>query len=144
MENNPITFLLTERAAYWIGYPIKENFDWNNREAPDQMKQYIGDGTTPDRLFTVTLKARYILDMVRALMDRNLQVAYDDYRSIILNAPSIPGYTSLQTQMVNKSNTVGPEQDTAKWLIDQYNTIKAWYKDKYDQAKVELVTWVNN
>lgn len=144
MENDPITFLLTERAAFWVGYQVQVSFDWNNRNAPTQLKQYIGDGTTPDRMFTVTLKSKFILDMVKGLMESRLQMAYDDYRSIILNQPSIPGYTSLQTQMINKANTVGPEQDTAKWLIDEYNNVKNQYVIDYTNKKNSLIAWANN
>lgn len=144
MENKPITFLLTERAAFWIGYPIQKTFDWNNRNAPTQLKNYIGDGTTPDRVFTVTLKAKLILDMVRTLMDSKLQVGYEDYRSIVLNQPAVPGYTALQTQMVQKANGSSDEKETAQWLIDQYNIMKDEYKYQYDYNKATLIEWANN
>lgn len=144
MENDPITFLLTERAAFWIGYPIQTSFDWNNRDAPTQLKQYIGDGTKPDRMFTVTLKSKFILDMTKQLMAAHLQMAYDDYRSIILNAPNIPGYTGLQAQMVQKANTAGPEQATAQWLIDEYQKIKDQYNVDIQNAKNSLIAWANN
>ena len=144
MENNPVTFLLTERAAYWIGYPLMKNFEWQNRDAPDKLKEYIGDGTKPDRMFTVTLKARYILDMVKTLMLAHLQSAYDDYRAIILNLPNLPGYTGLQAQMVQKANAGTEESPTAQWLIDQYNAEKARYKGEYDTKKSDLIAWANN
>lgn len=144
MENDPITLTLMEKAAFWVGYPIQKSFDWNNRNAPTQLKTYIGDGTTPDRVFSVTLKSKYILDMVIGLLNSHLEIGYADYRSIILNQPAVPGYTALTTQLTQKANGSSSEKDTAQWLIDQYNILKANYKTAYDDQKAELIAWANN
>src|SRR4029078_10634030 len=144
MENDPITLTLTERAAFWIGYPIQTSFDWNNRNAPTQLKTYIGDGSTPDRLFTVALKSKYILDMMEGLMVSRLEMARVDYNAIILNQPALPGYTALQTQIAQKANGSSSEKATAQWIIDSYNEMKAAYAQEYTYKKDSLVAWANN
>ena len=60
-SDSSITLVLTQRTAYWVGAYIKNRFEWSERNAPTQLRNYIGSGADEDSVFTVTFKSKYLL-----------------------------------------------------------------------------------
>lgn len=120
--DSTITLTLTQRSAIYVGQYIKTNTSaaWTNRLTPSVLRPYIGSGSNLDSTFSVTLKADYIRGMIELLLGSQNEVVQADRRSIIDNAPSVPGYTALSTQIVNKANGNSSEKQTAIYIRDYY------------------------
>lgn len=137
-----ITLQLTQRCTYWIGQYVKTSFQWSERNAPTQMKDYIGSGNNPDSIIaSVTFKAKYLLGGLDALISQPLQVAYTDYRAIVLNAPPVSGYTSLVTQINTIASGSGSQNLTAQWLKDRYSERVAAFDALYQEQKKSVIIW---
>lgn len=137
-----ITLQLTQRCTYWIGQYVKTSFQWSERNAPTQMKDYVGSGNNPDSIIaSVTFKAKYLLGGLDALISQPLQVAYADYRAIVLNAPPVSGYTSLTTQINTIAAGSGAQKNTAQWLKDRYAERVAAFDALYQEQKNQVIIW---
>jgi len=136
-----IQLQLTQKMAYWIGHSIMVKPDWANRTAPDVLRAYIGNGHKPDSLFVGNFKARYIMDGLETLLQARTSLGKDDYRSIVLNQPSILGYTGLGAQIVAKANQGDP---VGIFLRDWFNARLADFQSLYDANKQSVVDWSNN
>ena len=141
--DSSITLTLTQRTAYWVGQYIRVSFQWNERNAPTQLQPYIGSGNAPDSLLgTVQLKAKYILGAMDALISQPLSVSYTDYRKIMMNQPSTPGYTALITQVNTKANNINdPQHLVAQWLSEQYQARTAAFENLYNEQKTNVIIW---
>ncbi len=119
-----VTVQLTQRAAWYIGFYIKnlplDNI-WENRLTPTTFKPYVGSGTNPDSLYSVSVKSSYIKGMVELLLSGQNEVVQTDRLSIINASPTIGGYTSLATQIVNKAAGNTSEKLVAQYILDFYN-----------------------
>jgi hypothetical protein len=141
------TFQLSQRAALVIGHYIKTlpaEAAWGNRNAPTTLKNYVGTGTRQDSLFTVTLKAIYITGMIDILLTASNEVIQADRLSIINNSPTIPGYTSLASQVVSKAAGNTSEKQVAQYILDYYNAKVAEALNINTNRKLEVVQWANN
>jgi len=138
-----ITLTLTQRTAYWIGQYVKTSFTWSERNAPSQLENYIGSGTNPDSLIvSVTFKSKFLFGAIDGLISQPLQVAYTDYRKIMLNQPSVVGYTALPSQVTTKANNLSdPQHLTAQWLSEQYQARTAAFDALYNEQKASVITW---
>lgn len=139
--DSSITLVLTQRTAYWVGQYIRTNFQWNERNAPNDLKISIGSGNNPDSVFTRTFKAKYLLWAMDAIISQPLGVSYTDYRSIVMNQPSVPGYTALVTQINTIANGNGAQKLTATWLKDQYALRTTSFDNLYLEQKNKTVQW---
>lgn len=137
-----ITLQLMQKTAYWIGQYVKTQFTWSERNAPTQMKDYVGSGNNPDSIIaSVTFKAKYLLGGLDGLISQPLQVGYNDYRSIVLNAPAVPGNTSLTIQINAIAAGSGPQKNTAQWLKDQFALRTAAFDALYQEQKNQVIIW---
>lgn len=140
--DSSITLTVLQKNCYWIGQYIKTSFAWTERNAPSQMKDFVGSGNNPDSIIgSVTFKAKYLLGGLDALISQPLQVAYADYRSIVLNAPTISGYTSLTTQINTIASGSGAQKNTAQWLKDRYTALVSVFDAQYQDQKNQVITW---
>ena len=137
-----ITLTLTQRASYWVGQYVRESFKWSERNAPTQLKNFIGSGSNPDSLFTTTFRAKYILGAMELMVSQPLQVSYIDYRYIFFNQPAVGGYSPLTTQINTKANnTNDPQRLTAQWLRSRYQERVDAYEALYNEQKNETIRW---
>jgi hypothetical protein len=140
-DDSTINIQLTQRAAYWIGNGVRISPEWSNRKIPDIFKSYVGNGTKPDSLFTVTLKAKFLIKGIDLLMGSRTQVGMNDYRSIISNLPSVQGYTGLAAQITAKAS----QGDlTAAYIRDWYNSKVALFQALYEAEKAAVIEWSKN
>jgi hypothetical protein len=140
-DDSTITIQLTQRAAYWIGNGVRISPEWSNRKIPDIFKSYVGNGTKPDSLFTVTLKAKFLIKGIDLLMGSRTQVGMNDYRAIISNMPTVQGYTGLASQIVTKAS----QGDlTAIYIRDWYNSKVALFQALYEAEKAAVIEWSKN
>lgn len=143
--DSALTITATQKLSYWIGAHIKNNFQWSERNAPTQLKNYIGSGTNPDSLIVgVTFKAKYLAGALEALISQPLQVSYADYRSIVLGMPSITGYTNLVTQINAIASGNSAQKNTAAWLKDKYKERTDAYTALYEEQKQQTIEWSRN
>lgn len=140
-QDSTITLQLTQRTAWWITKALE--LQWDNRKLPDVLRAYVGSGTRPDSLFTVTLRAGLVRNGMELLLTRPLLLAIDDYRSIVLNQPAITGYTALATQINTKANGNSSEKQVATWLRDWYLDRVATFQGLYNEEKAEILKRVN-
>lgn len=141
-EDSTITLMLTQRTTYWVGQYVKTKFEWSERNAPTLLKDYVGSGEAPDSLIaSVQIKAKYLLGALESLISQPLQVAYSDYRAIVLNQPAVSGYVSLTTQINNKANGNGAEKNVAVWLKNKFAERTAAYDALYTEQKTKVVEW---
>lgn len=133
---------LTQRTAYWFGQYVRTSFTWSERNAPTQLKNYIGSGTNPDSVMAnVTFKAKFLLGAMDALISQPLQVSYQDYRAIVLNMPAVGGYTALVTQVNAIAAGSSPQKLTAQWLKDRFAERTAAFDALYLEQKTQVVQW---
>ncbi len=140
-DDSTINVQLSQKMAYWVGNGIRLSPEWSNRKVPDAFKAFIGNGAKPDSLFTVTLKAKFLIKGIELLLSSRTQIGVSDYRSIILNQPAIVGYTGLASQVATKA-TQGDL--TAIYIRDWYNERVAFYQSIYDAEKAAVVDWSKN
>lgn len=138
--DSTITLQLTQRVAYWVAKGITITAD--TRKTPDILTGYVGSGTQPDSLFTVTLKAGLLRNGLELLLTRPLLLTLTDYNSIILGVPAIPGYTSLKNQIVSKANGNSDEKQTAIWLRDWYIERESHFATQYEAEKNRIIKLV--
>lgn len=145
-SDSSITLTLTQRCTYWIGQYVKTQFTWSERNAPTQLKNYVGSGNVPDSIIaSVTFKAKYLLGAMDGIISQPQGVSYSDYRSIVLNQPAVPGYTGLVVQINNKANSgTDPQRFVAQWLKDKYSERTAAYDALYVEQKNAVVEWSKN
>ena len=136
-EDSTLTIQSTQRFAWWVTKSIQINAD--NRKLPDVLRNYVGSGTRPDSTFNVTLKAGLIRDGMELLLTRPLLLSYNDYRSIMMNQPSIANYTRLDQQITTKA-TQGDK--AAIWLRDWYVERLKNFTDLYDEEKARIIRLV--
>lgn len=144
--DSAISIVGTQRLAYWIGQHVKQSFAWSNRNAPTILQPYIGSGTRPDSVYNVTLnKASFLYEALDLIISQPLQISYADYRSIMLNTPSIPTYQGIIAQIIAKANNANdPQQQTAIWLRDKYQTRTAKLDAVYQDQKQSVIEWSRN
>lgn len=135
-----ITVQLSQRSAYWIATHVRNNFSFDVRKMPEILAPYVGSGTRPDSLFSVTLEAKYITGLVELLFSSATAVAIDDYNSIIYNTPTVPGYTALATQVVTKAAS-GNQRATAQYIVDYFNRRKADFNAVRAEYVNKIVNW---
>jgi hypothetical protein len=144
-NDTTITLQLTQRAALYIGRSIQQSFSWQNRNAPTQLKAYIGSGANYDSLVgNVSVKASYVKGMIEMLLNLSGAIVEADKLSIINNSPSIPGYTALANQIVTKANGSSSEKQVAIFIRDYYNERVAAYGAVRLEAINSTVQWANN
>jgi len=145
--DSTITLTLTQRTAWWIARGMKDNFNPDNAEeyftVRAALKKAVGSGNNPDSVFTATIKAVYIKNAMELLVSRQLTFSIDDYNSIMLNSPSIPGYTALQNQIVSKANGNSAQKQTAIWLRDWFIERKQNFAELYTEEKARIIKWAN-
>lgn len=140
--DSSITLTLTQRTAYWIGQYVRVSFTWSERNAPTQLKNYIGSGSNPDSVMTnITFKSKFLLGAMDALISQPLQVSYADYRAIVLNMPAVGGYTALVTQVNALAAGNGAQKLTAQWLKDQFALRTAAFDALYIEQKNTTIQW---
>jgi hypothetical protein len=132
-----ITITATQRFAWWVTKSIQINAD--NRKLPDVLTRFVGSGTRPDSIFTVTLRAGLIRDGLELILTRPLLLAYNDYRSIMLGQPTISGYTRLDTQIINQANQ---GRGAAIWLRDWFVERTANFNSLYNEEKERVLKLV--
>jgi hypothetical protein len=135
-----ITVQLSQRSAYWISTHVLNNFTFDVRKMPEILAPYVGSGTKPDSLFTVTLEAKYVTGLIELLFSSATAVAIDDYNSIIYNTPTVPGYTALATQVVTKAAS-GNQRATAQYIVDYFNRRKADFNAVRAEYINKIVNW---
>jgi hypothetical protein len=133
-QDSTITIQATQRLAWWAANSI--DLSWDNRKAPDAFRLAVGSGTRPDSVFTVTIRAGLLQRTLENLLTKPLLLVYNDYRSIILNQPSIPGYTRLDTQIITQANQ---GRGAAIWLRDWYNSRVSQFTAAYDEEKARIL-----
>jgi hypothetical protein len=143
-SDSNITLQLTQRAALYVGRGIQQSFTWNNRLAPATLKNYVGSGLQLDSLFSVTLKAGYIKQMIELLINGSNEAVQVDRLSIINNSPAIPGYTSLASQIVTKANGNTSEKQVAIFIRDYYNQRVADFAAVRAEVISDVIKWANN
>ena len=134
-----VTIKGTQRLAWWITKSIQLNLD--TRKLPDVLKNFVGNGTKPDSVFTVTLKAGLLRDGMELLLTKPLLLSINDYNSLILNTPAITGYTALGTQLTAIANN-GQQKNTARWLLDWYNDRVNDFSKLYTEEKNYVIKLV--
>lgn len=140
-----ITLTLTQRAAVYIGFTIKHNQEiWPNRNAPTQLRNYIGSGNNLDSVFSVAVKASYITQLIQQLLTGQNEVVQADRISIINNSPSIPGYIALTTQIVAKANGSSSEKNVAIYVRDYYNSTVSQLAAARQSLINQVVIWSRN
>ena len=97
--NNQMPLVLPVKAIILYGYYLQNNFSWANRLAPDVLKPYIGSGTKPDSLVSISFTAKQISDFPQNIQGERYGAIYNYARSIFENVPAISGYTSLINQL---------------------------------------------
>ncbi len=143
--DSSITLTLTQTAAYWVGVHARANFEWKERMSPSIIGPFISNGTNPDSVFMVTIKASWILGAVERLISQPLALVLTDYNKILLNQPAIPGYTALGTQIGNKAaNPNDPQRFCAAWLLTMYQNRITDYTNLYNSEKATIVSWGKN
>lgn len=143
--DSTITLTITQRFTYWIGTGIRTDFDWNNRNAPTQLKNYIGSGLNPDSIISqLSFKAKFVLKAMDAMIAQPLQVGYQDYRAVVLNQPTLPGYTSLNVQISAKAAGSSSEKNVAQWLKDKYQERVTAYDALYAEQLQQTINWSRN
>lgn len=144
-QDTLITVQLTQRGALYIGYYVKQGYErWGYRLAPATFKPYIGTGTHLDSLFTVQLKAFYLTGLIETLLTRQNEVVQADRLSIINNSPSVPGYTSLASQISTKAAGSTSEKNVATFLLNYYNRRITELAALRSQIITDVVNWANN
>ena len=138
-----ITVQLTQRSAYWIGQYIQTSFNWKDRLAPDVLRPYVGSGTKPDSIFTVSMRASYLTGLLERLLSVPTAVAYEDYNAIIYNQPAVVGYVALANQVVIKANGNTSEKQVSQWVVDYYNRRMGDYGKLYTEQKNNVIKWSN-
>lgn len=141
-QDTLITLTLTQRSAIYIAYNIKQRGEvWQNWLAPSTLKPYVGTGTHMDSLFSVVVKASYITGLIDLLLTGQNEMVQADRLSIINASPSIPGYTSLATQIVNKANGSSSEKNVATYVLNYYNAKVASLSALRTQVITDVVKW---
>lgn len=143
-ENNPITVTLPVKAIVLHGYYAQLQFSWKNRLLPDAYKPLVGSGTKPDSLVTVTIGAEDLSAFVVNLIGERYGAISTHAGSILNNSPSMPGYTSLVTQVGTKAAGNGAQKNAAEYV--------AWRYNKYIELMQSLATnywnvglnWIRN
>lgn len=136
-----ITLQLSQRSAYWISTHVRNNFSFDVRKMPEILAPYVGSGTKPDSLFTVTLQAKYIKGLVEILFAAPTATAIDDYNSILFNTPAVVGYTALANQVVGIAGGNGSQKLTAQWIVDFYNSRKNDFNNLRADYIKNIVNW---
>ncbi len=139
-----ITLQLTQRAAWYVGFHIKQQSVWNDRLAPATLKNYVGSGLNQDSLFNVTVKSSWIKGMIELLVGGANEVVQADRLSIINNSPAIGGYTSLATQIVNLANGNGAQKQAAIFIRDFYLQRLADFSNVRTENKNGVISWAND
>jgi hypothetical protein len=140
-SDSTVTLTLTQRAAVYIGYAVKNQFSWANRNAPTQLQPYIGSGANLDSLFTVGVKASYIVGLVEGLLAGPNEAVQADRLKIINNSPTTPGYTSLASQIVSKASGNTSEKQVAQFILDYYNQRVTDFSNLRTQVISNVVQW---
>jgi hypothetical protein len=139
-----LTIQGSQRMAIYIGRGIQQSFAWNNRLAPATLKNYVGSGMQLDSLYTVTLKAGYIKQMIELLISGDNEAVQADRLSIINNSPAIPGYTSLAGQITALANGNGAQKNTAIFIRDYYLQRLADFAAARQEVIADVIRWANN
>jgi hypothetical protein len=134
-----ITIKGTQRLAWWITKSIQLNAD--TRKLPDVLKNFVGSGTRPDSVYTVTLKAGLLRDGMELLFSRPLLLSLPDYNSLILGQPAVSGFSNLGTQLTAIANN-GAQRNTAQWLLSWYNGRVNDYSNLYTEEKNAVIKLV--
>ena len=136
-----ITVQLSQRSAYWIATNVRNNFSFEVRKMPEILAPFVGSGTKPDSLFTVTLQAKYIKGLVEILFSAPTATAIDDYNSILFNTPTVVGYTALANQVVGIAGGNSSQKLTAQWIVDFYNSRKSDFNNLRSSYIQSIVNW---
>ncbi len=107
--DSSITVTLPVRAIILMGAYLSEAPRWEDRKAPDQLIIKIGSGTQLDSLTSLTITGKRLAWFMNKLQADQNVVIIDDYRQIILNMPSLAGYTGLQSQINTIANGAGSQ-----------------------------------
>ncbi len=141
-----ITFKCKQKTAFWVAAFVKQQYNWDNKNeknAPTQLRPYVGSGENMDSVFTVTMKAKYLLGAMELLISQPLMMVYDDYRSIVLGTPTVSGYTGLAAQITTIANGSGPQKATAEYLKKNYFDRVDQIYAPYAENKQRILDWVN-
>lgn len=143
--DSSLTVVITQGFAVQLGNYIRNRFEWQERDAPTKLKNYIGSGTDLDSLAgTVVVKAKHVLAVMDALNENKLGLTYEEYRQIVLGVPTVAGYTGMAAQINSKANGTGPEKNAAIWARDEYAKRTA-ANDALKKAEIqETVIWSRN
>lgn len=140
-----ITLTLTQRSAIYMGAYVKHyKLSWANRNAPTIFRPYVASGNNLDSLFTVTLQGWYVTGMLELLLTGQNEAVQADRLSIISNSPSIPSYTALATQVVNKANGSSSEKWVAQYILNYYNSKVASLAALRAQTIYDVIQWSRN
>ena len=143
-EDSAITLTLTQRAALYYAGAIMQQFDWKHRNAPTDLKNFIGNGTNLDSLFTINVNAGVLWMMIERISGVSMMYGLSDWRSIMDNQPAISGYTALTTQVVAKANGAGAQKNVAQWIVNRY-VDKQNAQDALKAQDVQrIVNWSRN
>jgi hypothetical protein len=142
--NSNITITIPVKAVVLYAAYLSESPNWVDRKAPDYFQTIIGSGTQPDSLITVVIKAHQLSTFAIRLTGERYGVSSAVNRSIFNNSPSIPGYTALFTQVVNKANGVTSEKGAAMYVRDKYNAFSATMTNLYNEYYNKGLDWIRN
>lgn len=133
-----ITVNLTQRSAYWITNHAINTFDVKQRNAPDVFRGFVGKGEKKDSVFTVTLKAFYIIGLIEQLITAPVGLAIDDYNSILFNGP-VP----LANQIVSKANGNGTQKQVAQFILTYYTRRMGEIETDYSNQLKKIIKWTS-
>lgn len=137
-SDSTITLTITQRFAFWLAKSIQITAD--TRKLPDKLQPYVGSATRPDSTFKITIKAALLAQGMELLISQPLLVAYDDYRAIMHNQPTVQGYTKLTTQ-INTLSDAG--NGTAIWLREWFAGRQEDYNKLYNEELKRIIKLVN-
>lgn len=137
-QNEVVTVKLPVKAIVLYAYYFSQNFNWNNRKAPDNYKSLIGTGTHPDSLVTVTVTAKDLSDFVDNVTGERYGAIKEYAESVFNNSPAISGYTALFTQIVTIANGNSSQKNAAKYMVWRYqkytNNLTSLINQYYSQG----------
>lgn len=135
-KDNPITFKIPVKGVILYAYYFQQNFNWNNRLAPDSYKPIVGSGTQLDSVVTVTTTADQLSTFVINVIAERYGAIYNTAQSIFYNNPAITGYTGLFSQITTIANGSGSQKNAASYVVYKYN--------QYTQTMTDLTNNMMN
>lgn len=144
-KDNVLTLQTLQRFSFYIGYYVENTLTPQTISNITAIQPFFGKNKKPDSLFTVPIKASWIVGGLEYLLASS-GAAADKYK-IIYNFPTVAGgYTSYATQVQNKAlNEADPQKNAARYVYYWYLMRDPQVSQPIEEKKQQMAdTWPSN